>query len=304
MFGEARRLFGIGVLVCLASGWVWPQEVSSPAADSSSAEKKAGVPLTFRGDAAVVSKYIWRGQRLTNDWSLQPAMTVGLGDFSLNVWGTLDMAAVNEGTGLFLPGNPTAPPGDRNGLQGKFSEVDYTFSYGRSIGSQASLTGGAIVYTFPERGATLKSTSELFAGVSLPEVMFSPSATLYVDVDESLKSGSSGLYLKLGVARSIPLRHHVFSSLDIASSLAFADSGFGSYYYGAQEAGPHDFNLTLTFPMRIGEHWSASACMAYSSLLGSFRDLQYPDLRQVYRGQTGPGKPDTVWGGGTLSLTF
>jgi hypothetical protein len=26
---------------------------------------------SFSGDAAVVSKYVWRGQRLTNDWSLQ-----------------------------------------------------------------------------------------------------------------------------------------------------------------------------------------------------------------------------------------
>jgi hypothetical protein len=303
MVGEAKRLAEIGIVVYLAVGAVWAQDASSSAADSSSDEQKAGVQLTFRGDAAVVSKYIWRGQRLTNDWSLQPAATVGLGDFSINVWGTLDMAAVNEGDSLFLRQNPTAPPGEHNGLQGRFSEIDYTLSYARSI-REVSLTGGAIVYSFPERGATLKTTSELFAGVSLPSVTLAPSATLYVDVDESLEAGGSGLYLRLGAAHSIPLHHHVFSSLDVAGSLAFANTGFGRYYYGVQKAGPHDVNLTLAVPMKIGERWSASAYVAYSALLGDFRALQYPDLREVYSGRTGPGKADTLWGGGTISLTF
>lgn len=303
MVSEASRVAEVAILVCLAFGTASAQEAGSAAPDSSKDEQKAGVPVTFRGDASAVSKYIWRGQRLTNDWSLQPAITVGLGDFSINLWGTLDMAAVNEGDGLFLPQNPSAPPGDQSGLQGKFSEIDYTFSYARSV-RELSLTGGAIVYSFADRGATLRTTSELFAGVSLASVTFAPSATLYVDVDESQETGSSGLYLKLAAAHSIALHHHVFSSLDISGSLAFANAGFGRYYYGAQEAGLHDFNLTLTLPMRISEHWSASACVAYSTLLGGFRGFQYPDLRQVYLGRTGPGKPETVWGGGTISLTF
>ena len=38
-------------------------------------------PFSFSGDGALVSKYIWRGQRLTDDWSLQPSMTMGIGGF-------------------------------------------------------------------------------------------------------------------------------------------------------------------------------------------------------------------------------
>ena len=33
-------------------------------------------PWTFSEEATLTSKYMWRGQRLTNDWSLQPAATV------------------------------------------------------------------------------------------------------------------------------------------------------------------------------------------------------------------------------------
>ena len=80
------------------------------------------------------SKYIWRGQRLTNDWSLQPAATVGIGNFSFNAWGSLDITAVNEGDALPIPENPFAPDG-ASGLKGKFSEIDYTFSYSHSLES-------------------------------------------------------------------------------------------------------------------------------------------------------------------------
>ena len=121
--------------------------------------------MAFRGDGAVFSKYIWRGQRLTNDWSLQPSGTVTAGPFSVNVWGTLDLAACNEGDALFLENNPAAPPGDHRGMRGKFSEIDYTFAYSGQV-RKTNWTAGAIVYTFPERSATLKATTELYGGVT------------------------------------------------------------------------------------------------------------------------------------------
>lgn len=303
MFDKARGLM-IGMLACSSFSSAWAQGVSNHPAGSSEEKPKPALPLTFRGDTSVVSKYVWRGQRLTNDWSFQPAATVGLGDFSINVWGTLDMTAVNEGNGLFLPQNPTGPSGNHSGLRGKFSEIDYTFSYARSLGERVSVTGGTIAYSFPERGTMLKTTSELFAGITLPTVTLAPSATLYVDVDETRETGGSGLYLRVGAGHSIALHHPLFSSIDISGSLAFANAAFGRYYYGSQQAGAHDFNLTLTVPIRFGEHWSASAYAAYSSLLGGFRPLQYPDLRDLYEGRSGPGKPETFWGGGTVGFTF
>ena len=38
--------------------------------------------FSFGGDVGLASKYIWRGQRLTNAPSLQPSVTVGIGGFS------------------------------------------------------------------------------------------------------------------------------------------------------------------------------------------------------------------------------
>ena len=127
--------------------------------------------FSFGGDAAVVSKYIWRGQRLTNDWGLQPSATLGIKGFSFNAWENIDLTAVNEGDGLFLSENPLAPAGEHNGLQGKFSEVDYTFSFARSF-EQISIDLGTIFYTFPERSASLPATTELYGSVSFDSVPF------------------------------------------------------------------------------------------------------------------------------------
>jgi hypothetical protein len=266
---------------------------------------KAQSSYSFSGDAAMVSKYIWRGQRLTNDWSLQPSMTMGVGGFSFNVWGNLDLTAVNEGDSLFLRENPLAPAGDHAGLKGKFSEVDYTFSYAHSF-EEVSIDVGTIFYTFPERSASLASTTEIYGSVSLDAVPLAPSATLYIDVDETGASGDTGIYFLLAAGHSLPFAHNVFSGLDLSASLAFVNGGFGQFYYGADEAGTHDVSLTLSLPITLGESVSASAFLTYSGLIGSFRDYQFQDPRDLLLGtaQSPSDLADTVWGGLTLSLGF
>ena len=260
---------------------------------------------SFSGDSAIVSKYIWRGQRLTNDWSLQPSVTVGMGGFSLNVWGTVDLTAVNEGDSLFLPRIPSAPAGNHSGLKGKFTEVDYTFSFAQSF-ETVSIDVGTIFYAFPERSASLATTTELYGGVTLDTVPLAPSVTLYVDVDETGDSGSTGVYFLLGVGHSFSFPHSVFSGIDLSGSLAFVNGGFSEFYYGASEAGAHDANFTISLPITINESWSASGFLSYSTLLGDFRDYQFQDPREVLRGTAGtPGSiANTVWGGLTLSLAF
>ena len=61
-----------------------------------------------------------------------------------------------------------------------------------------------------------------------------PSATLYVDVDESgADGGTTGLYLKLGASHSFPVGHRLVRSVDLSGSLGIVNSGFGDYYYGS-----------------------------------------------------------------------
>jgi hypothetical protein len=243
---------------------------------------------------------------LTNDWSVQPAMTFGIKGFSFNAWGTMDLTAVNEGDSLFLPQNPAAPAGSHSGLKGKFCEVDYTFSYANSY-KNVSYDFGTITYTFPERSASLPTTTEIFGGISFDSVPLAPSAKLYVDVDETKAAGgTNGLYFLLAAGHSFEFSHRVFTGLDVSGSLSFANSGFSNFFYGEQDSGVHDSAITLGLPIKISDKWSAGAFLTYSALLRGFRAYQFQDPRAVYRGTSGtPGTyADTVWGGFTLNLSF
>lgn len=259
----------------------------------------------FAAGATTASKYIWRGQRLTSDWVLQTSATANYRGFSVNVWGNLDLAAVNEGDAIPIPENPLAPPG-ASGLQGKFSEIDYTLAYTLERES-VTLDFGSVIYTFPERSASLPSTTEIFGSVTLNQVPLNPSATLYLDVDESSAGdGTTAAYLLLAAGQSIPFRHSRFPGLDLSFTLGFANAGFGNFYYGQDTAGAHDLSVTASLPINLGEHWSATAFITSSSLLGEYRNHQYLDARKVYRGTSGSPSSlaDTVWGGIALNLSF
>jgi hypothetical protein len=248
------------------------------------------------GDVALVSKYIWRGQRLTNDWSVQPSMTIGIEGFAFNAWGTMDMTAVNPANG-----HPIQPG---SGLQGKFTEIDYTFSYDYSF-ENVSVGTGVIFYTFPGRANSvdaLATTAEIYGSISADNVPLAPSFTLYMDVDEtSAGGGSPGLYFNIAAGHSVGFNHDVFTGLDLGASIAFANGGFTEFYYGPSAGGVHDASLSVGLPIAINDNWSAGAFVQYSALLGAtIRGSQYGDPRV-----TSPtGGADTVWGGFTLSLSF
>lgn len=247
------------------------------------------------GDIAVVSKYLWRGQRLTNDASLQPSMTLGIEGFAFNAWASMDLTSIND----FTDGDPRAGSSDR--LQGHFTEIDYTLSYDYSFDT-VSVGVGTIFYTFPERFAT---TTEIYGTVSLDTVPLAPNATIYVDVDESRAGGgTAGAYFLLGAGHSFPINNDVVSSLDLSASLGFVNSGFTSFYYGISEAGAHDTSLTAGLPIAINDNWSAGVWVTYSGLIGNaIRDSQFQDPRETAR-PTGATLADTVWGGFNLSLSF
>ena len=263
--------------------------------------------LTAAADGAFVSKYIWRGQRLTDDLSFQTSGTIGFGGFSVNVWGNMDLASVNAGDALFIKEDPKAPAGVHNGLQGKFSEVDYTFAFSQSLAA-VTLDVGTIFYTFPERSASLASTAEVYAGVTLDALPFTPSITAYFDVDETTGNSSSatGVYVLVAGGHSLPLPSQIFEALEVSGSLSIVNGGFSEFYYGTSGSGVHDINVGIALPVAISRVLSGSIFVNCSSLTGDFRDHQFVDPRQTALGIAGPPSDSatTIWGGFGLSLAF
>jgi len=259
--------------------------------------------LNYSFETTLASKFMWRGQRLTDGWNLQPSGTVGIKGFSFNLWGKLDLQAVSEGDNYFLRGNPDAPDRGGNGLRGKFSEVDLTFSYEREL-RRFSMEAGTITYILPYNGDSCPSTTEIFAGFSFESVPLAPAVRLNIDIDESRERAKTGLYLELAANHSLAFTHGRVKSLDLAATVGIANSGFSGYCYEFDEAGFHDIGVSASLPVDLGRGWSSRLFLSYSSLLGKYRDYQYVNLPQVYRGEAGSpaSYADTVWGGVTFTF--
>jgi hypothetical protein len=209
----------------------------------------------------------------------------------------MDMTAVNPGDSLPLD------PGD--GLQGKFSEVDYTFSYDHSFNA-VSIGVGTIFYTFPERSASLASTNEVYGSISFDTIPVAPSLTLYIDTDEtSANDGTTGLYFLIAGGHTFEFGGEVFTGIDFSGSISLVNSGFTEFYYGGlSEAGFHDASFTVSLPISIDDYWSAGAFVTYSTLLQeNIRAAQFQDPREPLR-PSGATYADTVWGGFSISLSF
>ncbi len=120
---------------------------------------------------------------------------------------------------FLLPGDPGAAAG-ADGLQGRFTEIDYTFSYDRSFDT-VSVGVGTIFYTFPERFST---TTEVYGSIAFDAVPLAPTVTVYFDVDETVNNDSAGTYFLISAGRSIAFNNNIFPGLDLRSGPGNSDS--------------------------------------------------------------------------------
>lgn len=129
--------------------------------------------------SAGVTKYLWRGQVLSDGYAIQPGLTINSGKFSYGYWGSFHAY----------------------GSDAMYNESDYTISFADTAPyiDVLGLKAGFTVYTFPYSGNGLRSSVEVFAGIT-SSVVSSPYLTFYYDT----MLGNGG-YLEAGLSHSIPL---------------------------------------------------------------------------------------------------
>ena len=125
--------------------------------------------------AAFASRYVWRGQILSEGFVAQPTVGITLGGFSANLWSNIDLDNAEE---------------DDDGIV--MNETDLTLNYTVPVGP-VSLTGGFIHYDFD--GC---DTQEIYLTGALA-VLLNPSLSLYYDIDEG-----EGGFAVLAVSQAIP----------------------------------------------------------------------------------------------------
>jgi hypothetical protein len=149
------------------------------------AEEAKGQAISGSASADIMSHYIWRGQRLSDDFVIQPSVGITYGGFGANIWANWD---------------DTASSATDSGI----TETDYTLNYTFSK-DKFGFDAGYIYYAFPSPGV---DTQEIYLGVSYDTIL-SPSATLYYDFDEG-----DGAFLVLAIGHwSGCRRQHGFQRL-------------------------------------------------------------------------------------------
>jgi hypothetical protein len=187
---------------------------------------KAGDNISVGTSADILSKYVWRGQNLVDDWVLQPGASVGYKDLTASFWGNLDLT-------------------DENGYKGQFSEVDLTLDYSGQVPVTdiLSYSVGVIYYDFPASGGA--DTWEIYWGLGL-DVPASPSVTVYHDVDEV-----NGTYLSLGVGHSIKNLTELGLGIDLGASIGWGSASYNKSYWGPDKSELNDLVLSAAFPFEV-----------------------------------------------------
>lgn len=186
-------------------------------------------PVDLNAEVGYFGRYLWRGQVLTDNAVVQPEVSAGLGGFGLSFWGNLDADKADGASG--------------------FNEYDLTMSYGIGL-PLASFDLGVVYYALPD--ASDQNTAEAFA-TARAGVMFSPSLTVYRDVDRI-----DGWYWQAGVDHGVALSPG--TSVEVAARLgAGSDRYLAGYfpaaYSKALETGTTAGSLTdLSFILGVPWH--------------------------------------------------
>jgi hypothetical protein len=216
----------------------------------------------------LMSRYIWRGIRLSDGVVYQSSLTYGYKGIALNLWGNVDFKTT------------------------KLNEIDFTFSYERDIG-KIGLESGLIHYGIFDG----TDTDEIYATFSADGPL-NPSLSVYFDV----KAGK-GAYVEASAGHTVDLSSHV--ALEMTGSIGFViyDGYMGLTDAGREFAGLYGGKLVAALPIKFKDHWRLSPTMGVTTPF-SHNGRQAIVNGSVLQADNSSFRGTTVYGGVTLTFSF
>lgn len=216
-----------------------------------------------------VSRYVWRGILINEDPVVQPSATLTWKGLSLNVWQSWDTT-------------------DQLNHKGKVQETDYTLSYSKTVlDGKLTLSGGAILYTFPDAGEY--NTTELFASATV-NTLLSPTLAVYKDIDES-----EGVYITPSISHTITINDK--TNVVLGASVGWGDSKNNAFYLGNDGASLADYGLSAQL------NYSVTPAFVISPYI-KFSDFITGDIRETRDALSSNGKSEQVVVGIKAAYTF
>lgn len=143
----------------------------------------------------IMSNYIWRGQKLSNSWVLQPSIGINYKGLGFNIWANYDSDRAE---------NNSSETG-----HGEFSETDFTMNYTFSM-EKFNFEGGYTYYALYDEN----DTQELYLTVGY-DTLLSPKLTVYYDFDEG-----NGAFIIAAISQSFLIKQEV--SLEMGASIGYS----------------------------------------------------------------------------------
>jgi hypothetical protein len=229
---------------------------------------KFGISLDY------YSKYIWRGQVLSNKSVFQPAISASTYGFTGSIWGNMNLSNSDK----IVPDNA-----------GEFSEFDWTLDYTNALpdANWLNYSVGVIYYRFPNQ--EFKPTTEIYGGLSLNNVPLSPSFKWFRDVDEI-----KGSYFQFGIGQTFEkvyvASEKCYCNLQLGASYGWGNTPYDNGYFGINSGQSNDLTLTAGLPVCVGS-WTIRPSINYATMLAdSIRQVTY--------------KSDNLWWGIGASTSF
>lgn len=233
--------------------------------------------LSTSVSTSFMSKYIWRGQLLNDDYVIQPSVGLGYGGLSASLWGNADMT-------------------DYHDTDWEFTEYDWTVGYADKVPGLDFLkySVGMIYYHFP---STTISTTEVYAGLGL-DMPLSPTVTVYRDIDEA-----DSTYVSLSISHSVEKIFELSPEMPVgmtaSASIGWGNKAYNDFYWGGlEENALNDLTMSVGFPVVV-RGWTVTPSISYVTLLDS--DVRAADTYATYSGNNGS---DYLFTGITLSRSF
>jgi len=229
-----------------------------------------GEPARFGFNADYFTKYVWRGQNISDDSVLQPSIYVAKSGITGTVWGNMDLTGVN----------------DRNG---EFSELDYTLDYTAKVPTMTDIyiSAGAIYYRFP--GGSSKPTTEVYGGIRFTGCPLTPALKIFRDIDQV-----DGAYIQTSIGHTIEkigqFGDGCYCGVQVGAAIGYGNSAYNAGYFGTRKGRSNDLTLGLGIPVCMGK-WTIKPGVNYSTMLSSA-------IREA--GETS----DNLWAGVGVSGSF
>ena len=189
--------------------------------------------VDFNVGTDIYSKYIWRGQNLTDNWVAQPTAGASFKEFTVSFWGSYDTDST------------------------EWTERDFLLDYTTGLGlineflDKIGLSLGYTYYTFPNLDIDNES-HELYVGLGF-DVLLSPSFTVYYDWDTG-----NGTYYEAGISHTFSFEYF---DLSPTAAIGYNDSQWG------YDSSFSNTLLSLNLSKQICDYFTASATIAESVAL-------------------------------------